>query len=179
MDVWGGECLGWWTSNFTKGVVNVWGGERLILHWGWWTSGVVNVWVVNVLQSGNWWHRNLIRFHFWTRLTRLFDCWLHFFVCAFLIQALSWVVLWMILRWLVWCRTSTGHTQVGVNVNLSCWYAENVGCWKERLLETKSVNYFPQEQTRFSGNRSRYFDTGLVQVRFWKRSFRSIITFAK
>ena len=38
------ECLGWWMSE----VVNVWGGERLILHWGWWTSdftlGVVNVW---------------------------------------------------------------------------------------------------------------------------------------
>ena len=46
-NVWGGECLRWWTS----GVVNVWGGERLILHWGWWTSGVVNVRVVNVLRS--------------------------------------------------------------------------------------------------------------------------------
>ena len=40
MNVWGGECLGWWTSDFTKGMVNVWGGERL----RWWTSGVVNVW---------------------------------------------------------------------------------------------------------------------------------------
>ena len=54
--VWGGECLGWWTS----GVVNVWfykrGGERLrwwlsevVNVWGgerlrWWTSEVVNVW---------------------------------------------------------------------------------------------------------------------------------------
>ena len=40
----GGERLilrrGWWTSDFTKGVVNVWGGDRL----RWWTSGVVNVW---------------------------------------------------------------------------------------------------------------------------------------
>ena len=31
----GGERLGWWTSGFTKGVVNVWGGE----HLGWWMSG--------------------------------------------------------------------------------------------------------------------------------------------
>ena len=35
MNVWGGERLGWWTSDFTQGVVNVWGGERL----GWWMSG--------------------------------------------------------------------------------------------------------------------------------------------
>ena len=40
VNVWGGECLRWWTSE----VVNVWGGERLILHRGWWRSGVVNVW---------------------------------------------------------------------------------------------------------------------------------------
>ena len=26
---------GWWTSDFTQGVVNIWGGERL----GWWMSG--------------------------------------------------------------------------------------------------------------------------------------------
>ena len=35
VNVWGGECLGWWTSDFTKGVVNIWGGERLILQKGW------------------------------------------------------------------------------------------------------------------------------------------------
>ena len=35
MNFWGGECLGWWTSHFTQGVVNVWGGELL----GWWMSG--------------------------------------------------------------------------------------------------------------------------------------------
>ena len=29
---WGGDSLGWWTSDFTLGVVNVWGGECL----GWW-----------------------------------------------------------------------------------------------------------------------------------------------
>ena len=40
VNVWGGERLGWWRSDFTLGVVNVWGGERL----GWWTSEVVNVW---------------------------------------------------------------------------------------------------------------------------------------
>ena len=40
----GGERLGWWTSDFTLGVVNIWGGECLILQRGWWTSGVVNVW---------------------------------------------------------------------------------------------------------------------------------------
>ena len=29
VNFWDGECLGWWTSDFTLGVVNVWGGERL------------------------------------------------------------------------------------------------------------------------------------------------------
>ena len=36
---------GWWTSDFSKGVVNVWGGKRL----RWWTSGGVNVWSVVIV----------------------------------------------------------------------------------------------------------------------------------
>ena len=29
VNVWGSECLRWWTSDFTLGMVNVWGGECL------------------------------------------------------------------------------------------------------------------------------------------------------
>ena len=40
MNVWGDECLRWWTSE----VMNVWGDECLKIGRGWWMSEVMNAW---------------------------------------------------------------------------------------------------------------------------------------
>ena len=56
----GDECLWWWMSE----VVNVWGGERLILDWGWWTSDFT-LGVVNVLQSRGYVHLIFVSAQIW------------------------------------------------------------------------------------------------------------------